>query len=73
MAEPLVRNRLPAVLAACGMGWGDLGRRARLAPGVVRRLQTTHANPRLAVAERVAAALDLPVEALWTLRRGAPR
>jgi hypothetical protein len=51
------------------MTWGDLARRTLLAGALVRRLRAAGANPRLAVAERVAAALGVPVEAVWALRQ----
>lgn len=60
-------NRLPTVLSRRGMSWGELGRRTLLPARLVTRLRAPDANPRLAVAERVAAALDVPVERLWTL------
>jgi hypothetical protein len=65
--SPRVRNRLPAVLARRGVSWGELGRRTLLPPRLVARLHRPDANPRLAVAERVAAALALPVETVWRL------
>ena len=65
---PRVVNRLPAVLASRGMTWGDLARRTLLPGALVGRLRAAGANPRLAVAERVAAALGVPVEAVWGLR-----
>jgi hypothetical protein len=37
------------------------------------RLHAHDANPRLVVAERVCAALDVPVEALWQLVEPWPR
>jgi hypothetical protein len=62
-----VRNRLPATLARRGMSWGELGRRTLLPARLLHRLRRADANPRLTVAERVAAALDLPIERLWML------
>jgi hypothetical protein len=66
---PAVVNRLPLLLARRGMSWGELARRTLLAPRLLARLRAPAANPRLVVAERIAAALDLPVEALWVQRR----
>jgi hypothetical protein len=70
---PAVRNALPAVLARRGVTWGELARRTLLPHRLLARLRAPDANPRLAVAERVAAALDLPVESLWTLVPRPPR
>jgi hypothetical protein len=55
------------LLARGGMSWGDLARRTLLPARLVVRLREPAANPRLAVAERVAAALGVPVEAVWAL------
>jgi hypothetical protein len=63
-------NRLPAVLRARGVAWTDLGRRTLLSTAHLGRLRHPGANPRLAVAACIAAALDVPVERLWRL---APR
>jgi len=60
-------NRVPRLLARRGIPWGELARRTLLPGAVVARLRAPDANPRLVVAERVAAALGVPVEALWTL------
>jgi len=68
---PAVINRLPAVLARLGISWGELGRRTLLPPRLLARLRSPAANPRLAVAERVADALALRIEDLWVLP--APR
>jgi hypothetical protein len=51
------------------MTWGELARRTLLPPRLLARLRAPDANPRLAVAERVAAALGVRVEDLWALRR----
>jgi transcriptional regulator with XRE-family HTH domain len=64
-----LHNRLPGLLRQRGITWGELARRTLLPAARLRRLAAAHANPRLAVAERVAAALDLPLEAVWTLGR----
>jgi hypothetical protein len=64
---PLVSNHLPAHLDRLGISWGELARRTLLAPRLLARLRTPHANPRLVIAERVAAALGVPVERLWTV------
>jgi hypothetical protein len=66
-------NRLPAVLARRAMSWGELTRRTLLPARLLARLRAPDANPRLAVAERVAAALGLPVEEIWTLAPGRER
>jgi transcriptional regulator with XRE-family HTH domain len=65
---PVVVNRLPLLLARHGISWSELARRTLLPPRLLARLHAPTANPRLAVAERIAAALDLPVEALWVRR-----
>ena len=62
-----VENRLPALLAHRGMPWGELARRTLLPASLLARLRAPDANPRLAVAERIAAALGVPVETLWRL------
>jgi transcriptional regulator with XRE-family HTH domain len=51
------------------MPWGELARRTLLPASLLARLRAPDANPRLAVAERIAAALGVPVEALWRLGR----
>ncbi|HJQ84504.1 MAG TPA: helix-turn-helix domain-containing protein [Candidatus Binatia bacterium] len=66
---PRVVNRLPAHLDAHGMTWGELARRTLLPARLLARLRASDANPRLAVAERIATALGVPVETLWTLAR----
>ena len=66
---PAVRNRLPAVLDRRGVTWSELARRTLLPARLVARLRQPGANPRLAVAERVAAALGVRVEDLWALAR----
>lgn len=63
-----VRNLLPGALAKRGVSFGELARRARLSVPVVARLRATHSNPSLDVVERLAAALDRPVEALFRLQ-----
>jgi Cro/C1-type helix-turn-helix DNA-binding protein len=64
---PAVVNRLPVVLHRRGVTWGELSRRTLLPMRLVTRLRAAGANPRLAVAERVAAALGVPIERLWSL------
>jgi hypothetical protein len=64
--SPTVTNRLPALLRQRGMTWGEFGRRTLLPRRLIVRLRTPHANPRLAVAERVATALGLPIEEIWS-------
>jgi hypothetical protein len=67
-----VANGLPALLARRGMSWGELARRTLLPPRLLARLRAPAANPRLVVAERVAAAVGASVEELWAVvpRRG---
>jgi transcriptional regulator with XRE-family HTH domain len=62
-------NRLPALLAARGMTWGELRRRTLLPARMLARLRAADANPRLEVAERVAAALGVRIEDVWSCRR----
>jgi len=66
--EPLVESRLATLLDERGMTWAELRRRALLPERLVSRLRDPHANPTFAVAERVAAALDVAVEAIWRCR-----
>jgi hypothetical protein len=54
------------------VSWGELARRTLLPAGYLLRLRSPTANPRLAVAERVAAALGVPVETIWRLAPGRP-
>jgi hypothetical protein len=63
-------NRLPEVLRRHGVSWGELGRRTLLPAGHLLRLRTATANPRLAVAVRVAGALGVAVEEIWRLAPG---
>jgi transcriptional regulator with XRE-family HTH domain len=67
-SAPGVVNRLPRLLRERGITWTELGRRTLLSAGHLARLRAGDANPRLAVAERIALALDLPVESLWRLK-----
>jgi len=69
---PQVVNRLPRYLRRRGIAWGELARRALLPATLVGRLREPGANPRLAVAERIAAALGVAVEHLWELAPGRP-
>jgi transcriptional regulator with XRE-family HTH domain len=66
-SSPAVANRLPRLLRQRGITWTELARRTLLSRGHMARLRAHDANPRLAVAQRVAAALDVPVEAVWQL------
>ena len=66
---PRVTNRLPQVLGRADMPWGELARRTLLSPRLLARLRRPDANPSLAVAARVAGALGVPVEGLWSLPR----
>jgi transcriptional regulator with XRE-family HTH domain len=70
---PAVTNRLSLVLHQRDITWTELARRTLLSRGQLTRLRARDANPRLAVAERVAAALDVPVEAVWQLVEPWPR
>lgn len=70
---PAVTNRLPRLLRQRGLTWTELGRRTLLSRGHMARLHARDANPRLGVAERVAAALDVPVESVWELVEPWPR
>jgi DNA-binding phage protein len=63
---PVVRNHLPALLRRRGMTWGEFGRRTLLPRRQLVRLRAPHANPRLAVAERVATALGVAIEEIWS-------
>ncbi len=67
VAHPRIRNGVPSRLRTLGISWTELARRTLLPSRVVRRLRAPDANPQLAVAERVAAALEMAVEDLWTL------
>lgn len=64
---PAVENRLAALLRRRGVSQGELARRTLLSTRLLTRLRARHANPGLATAERVAAALAVPVEAIWSL------
>ena len=66
---PAVLNRLPILLGRHGMSWGELERRTLLPPRLLARLRAPGANPRLVVAECIAVALGVPVEAVWVRRR----
>jgi hypothetical protein len=61
-----VRNRLPVLLRQRGMTWGEFGRRTLLPRRLLVRLRAPHANPRLVTAERVAAALGVTIEDIWS-------
>jgi transcriptional regulator with XRE-family HTH domain len=66
-----VRNRLAAVLARLGVPLGELARRTLLPARVLARLRAPHANPPLRVAARIARALDVRVEAIFSLAERA--
>jgi len=70
---PAVTNRLPLVLRRRDITWTELARRTSLSRGQLTRLRVRDANPRLAVAERVATALDVPIEEVWQLVEPWPR
>jgi transcriptional regulator with XRE-family HTH domain len=72
-AGPAVTNRLPLLLRQRDVTWTELARRTLLSRGQLTRLRVRDANPRLAVAQRVAAALDVPVESVWRLTEPWPR
>jgi transcriptional regulator with XRE-family HTH domain len=67
-----VVSRLPELLRRRGLTWNDLARRTLLPAGLVARLRGRHHNPQLAVAQRVAAALEVPVESIWQLVEPPP-
>jgi transcriptional regulator with XRE-family HTH domain len=69
---PRVINHLPRTLRRRGVTWGDLARRTLLSPGQLSRVRGSSANPRLVVAERVAAALGVPIEEIWQLAPPRP-
>ena len=62
-----VHNRLSVVLARLEVPLGDLARRTLLPPRVLARLRSPHANPPLLVADRIARALDVRVETIFSL------
>jgi predicted transcriptional regulator len=66
MPRPPVVNHLPELLVRQGVSWGELARRTLLPAPLLARLRAPTANPRLAIAERVAAALGVQIEAVWT-------
>lgn len=68
-----VVNHLPALLEERGLTWGELARRTLLPARLLTRLRAPGANPRLAVAERVAGALEKRVEDVWQLLRPGRR
>ena len=72
-AGPAVSSRLPLLLRQRDITWTELARRTSLSHGQLTRLRVRDANPRLAVAQRVAAALDVPVESVWRLVEPWPR
>jgi len=74
-ARRRVHNRLPALLDDLGVPLGELARRTLLPARVLVRLRLPRANPPLRVAERIARALEVHVEAIFGLsaRRHAVR
>lgn len=72
-SSPAVINHLPRLLRQRGLTWTELARRTLLSRGHMARLHARDANPRLVVAQRVAAALDVPVESVWQLVEPWPR
>ena len=62
-----MRCCLAAVLRRRNLSWSDLARRTRYERAVIRRLRHPRANPTLALAYDVAAALGVGVEELWRL------
>lgn len=62
-----VHNRLPALLARLDVPVGELARRTMLPARVLARLRTPHANPPFHTAVCIARALDVPVEAIFSL------
>ena len=74
-AQRRVHNRLPALLDDIGVPLGELARRTMLPARVLVRLRSPHANPSLRVAERIARALEVHIEAIFSLsarRHAAP-
>lgn len=61
-----LHSRLPQLLARLDWSWPELARRAGLSDRQVRRLRRPGANPFLAVGQRVAAALGVPLEEVWS-------
>ena len=61
--------RAAEVVRQQGWSWAALARRTGLPVAVLRRLRVADANPPLLVAERIARALDVSIETLWSLRR----
>ncbi len=66
-AHRRVHNRLPALLDDLGVPLGELARRTMLPARVLIRLRSPRANPPLRVAERIARALEVHVEAIFSL------
>jgi len=66
-AQRRVHNRLPALLDDLGIPLGELARRTMLPARMLVRLRSPHANPSLRVAERIARALEVHVEAIFSL------
>jgi len=67
VAPRAVRNQLAAVLGRLGVPLGELARRTLLPARVVARLRSSHANPPLSVAARIAGALDVRIESIFSL------
>lgn len=63
-----VVNGLPALLAAREVGWHELARRTLLSRRTLDGLRGPSANPRLGVAHRIADALGVAIEQVWSLR-----
>jgi hypothetical protein len=63
----VIVNRLPVLLPRLGVSWAELSRRTLLPGRLLARLRAPDANPRLTVAERIASALDVPIERVWRL------
>ena len=66
-AHRRVHNRLPALLDDLGVPLGELARRTMLPARVLVRLRSPCANPPLRVAARIAHALEVQVEAIFSL------
>jgi hypothetical protein len=64
-----IENRLPDALRRRAIGWGELAQRILVPTCRLRALREPTANPALALADRIAVALDVEVEDLWSLRR----
>jgi hypothetical protein len=63
-----VENRLSHLLRRRAISWGELAQWTFLPARRLRAARASNANPALALADRIAVALDVEVEDLWRLR-----